>query len=300
MRIIDFHTHHFPAHFTQRLLEAAAPGQRERWKSISRKLTDEDLLLRDVREGAISARVVNMSPALIADAEGRVAHETIVRLNDDLAALVARHPGRIHGLASVDAYDGERSAREAERAIRELGLRGLFVDSARGSLMIDTAAARPTLEVAARLGVPVFVHPVAPEPLTRQMSPYGLVGTLYARGTANSAALIALAEGGVLSDLPGLRIVLTSLAMGGVAMLACLSSRSLKQVFMDTNLCHPVLLRAAVDLLGAENVIAGSDWPINDGPIARQLADTMRAARLSEAEQDAIAAANSLRLLGIH
>jgi len=300
MRIIDFHTHHFPAHFTQRLLEAAAPGQRERWKSISRKLTDEDLLLRDVREGAISARVVNMSPALIADAEGRVAHDTIVRLNDDLAALVARHPGRIHGLASVDAYDGERSAREAERAIRELGLRGLFVDSARGSLMIDTAAARPTLEVAARLGVPVFVHPVAPEPLTRQMSPYGLVGTLYARGTANSAALIALAEGGVLSDLPGLRIVLTSLAMGGVAMLACLSSRSLKQVFMDTNLCHPVLLRAAVDLLGAENVIAGSDWPINDGPIARQLADTMRAARLSEAEQDAIAAANSLRLLGIH
>jgi len=300
MRIIDFHTHHFPAHFTQRLLEAAAPGQLERWKSISRKLTDEDLLLRDVREGAISARVVNMSPALIADAEGRVAHETIVRLNDDLAALVARHPGRIHGLASVDAYDGERSAREAERAIRELGLRGLFVDSARGSLMIDTAAARPTLEVAARLGVPVFVHPVAPEPLTRQMSPYGLVGTLYARGTANSAALIALAEGGVLSDLPGLRIVLTSLAIGGVAMLACLSGRSLKQVFMDTNICHPVLLRAAVDLLGAENVIAGSDWPINDGPIARQLADTMRAARLSEAEQDAIAAANSLRLLGIH
>ena len=300
MRIIDFHTHHFPAHFTQRLLEAAAPGQLERWKSISRKLTDEDLLLRDVREGAISARVVNMSPALIADAEGRVAHETIVRLNDDLAGLVARHPGRIHGLASVDAYDGERSAREAERAIRELGLRGLFVDSARGSLMIDTAAARPTLEVAARLGVPVFVHPVAPEPLTRQMSPYGLVGTLYARGTANSAALIALAEGGVLSDLPGLRIVLTSLAIGGVAMLACLSGRSLKQVFMDTNICHPVLLRAAVDLLGAENVIAGSDWPINDGPIARQLADTMRAARLSEAEQDAIAAANSLRLLGIH
>jgi predicted TIM-barrel fold metal-dependent hydrolase len=99
--------------------------------------------------------------------------------------------------------------------------------------------------------------------------------------------------------LPGLRIVVTSLALGGVAMLAGLSGRSLKQVFMDTNICHPVLLRAAVDLLGAANVIAGSDWPINDGPIARQLADTMRAARLSDAEQGAIAAANSLRLLGI-
>lgn len=281
-------------------MDAAAPGQRERWKAISRKLTDEDLLLREIREGRLSARVVNMSPALIADDEGRLPHETIVRLNDDLAALVERHPGRIHGLASVDAYDGECSAREAERAIRGLGLRGLFVDSARGSLMIDAPAARPTLEVAARLGVPVFVHPVAPQPLTRQMSPYGLAGTLYARGTANSAALIALVEGGVLSDLPGLRIVVTSLALGGVAMLAGLSGRSLEQVFMDTNICHPVLLHAAVDLLGAGNVIAGSDWPINDGPIARQLADTMRAARLSDAEQQAIAAGNSLGLLGIH
>jgi predicted TIM-barrel fold metal-dependent hydrolase len=115
--------------------------------------------------------------------------------------------------------------------------------------MIDAPAARPTLEVAARLGVPVFVHPVAPEPLTRHMSPYGLVGTLYARGTANSAALIALVEGGALSDLPGLRIVVTSLAIGGVAMLAGLS---------------------------------------------------MRAARLTDAEQGAIAAGNALRLLGIH
>lgn len=300
MQIIDFHNHHFPARFREQLLQASPPNERTRWQEISRKLTDEDLLLRDIREGAISARVVNMSPALIADREGRVPHETIVGMNDDLAALVARHPGRIHGLASVDAYDGERSAREAERAIRELGLRGLFVDSARGSLMIDAPAARPTLEVAAQFGVPVFVHPVAPDALTRQMAPYGLVGALYARATVNSAAVIALAEGGVLSELPGLRVVVTSLALGGVAMLAGLSASSLKQVFMDTNICHPVLLRAAVDLLGPENVIAGSDWPINDGQIGRQLAETMRAARFSDAEQNAIAAGNCLRLLGIH
>jgi predicted TIM-barrel fold metal-dependent hydrolase len=108
---------------------------------------------------------------LIADAERRVPHETIMAMNDHLAGLVARYPGRIHGLASVDAYDADRSAREAERAIRDLGLRGLFVDCARGDLMIDAPQARPTLEVAAKLGVPVFVHPVAPQPLTRQMAP---------------------------------------------------------------------------------------------------------------------------------
>jgi hypothetical protein len=59
----------------------------------------------------------------------------------------------------------------------------------------------------------VFVHPVAPQPLTRQMVPYGLIGTLFARGTVNSASLIALVEGGVFSQLPGLRVVVTAHAI---------------------------------------------------------------------------------------
>jgi predicted TIM-barrel fold metal-dependent hydrolase len=231
-------------------------------------------------------------------------------MNDDLAGLVARHPGRIHGLASVDAYDGDKSAREAERAIGELGLRGLFVECARGDLLIDAPQARPTLEVAAKHGVPVFVHPVAPQPLTRQMVPYGLIGTLFARGTVNSASLIALVEGGIFSQLPGLRVVVTAHAIGGLAMAAGLSSQSRlpggtidvmrRHVFIDTTLFHPALLRASVDLLGAGNVVAGSDWPIaGDQPIRGMLTDAMRGAKLSDDEQSAIAAGNCLRLLGI-
>lgn len=307
--VIDFHNHHLPRRFAQKVVQASPANQRARWAVLARRLSDEDLLLKDIRAGEIRARVVNMPPALIADAEGCVPHETIMAMNDDLAGLVARHPGRIYGLASVDAYDGDRSAREAERAIRDLGLRGLFVDCARGNLMIDAPQARPTLEVAAKLGVPVFVHPVAPEPLTQQMVSYGLIGALFARGTANSAALIALVEGGVFSQLPGLRVVVTALALGGVAMAAGLSSQSLlssgaidvmrRHVFIDTNVIHPALLRASVDLLGAGNVIAGSDWPINDGPIRGLLNDAMRHASLSDDEQSAIAAGNCLRLLGI-
>lgn len=118
-------------------------------------------------------------------------HDSIVAINDHVADLVARHPGRLYGLASVDPFDGERAAREAERAIRELGLLGLFVDCARGDLLLDAPQARPTLAVAARLGVPVFAHPVAPQPLTRQMAPYGVIGTLFARGTVSSGCLIA-------------------------------------------------------------------------------------------------------------
>lgn len=309
--IIDFHNHHIPARFEITAVRTVPASQRARWEAIARKLPDEDALLEDIRDGKLSARVVNIPAALIADAEGRVPHETIMAINDHVADLVARHPGLVYGLASVDAYDGDRAAREAERAIRDLGLRGLFVDCARGDLLIDAPQARPTLEVAASLGAPVFVHPVAPQPLTRQMAPYGLIGTLFARGTINSASLIALVEGGVFTELPGLRVVVTGHAIGGVAMASGLSEQSRlpsgaidvmrKHVFIDTQLIHPALIRASVDLLGADHVMAGSDWPIVDGgPIRDKQISAMQGAGLSHDEQKAVAAGSCLRLLGLN
>jgi predicted TIM-barrel fold metal-dependent hydrolase len=309
-KVIDFHCHHVPARFDLTAGRSAPASQRARWDAIARKLADENLLLKDVGDDALSGRVVNIPAQLVADAEGQVPHETIMAINDHVAGLAARHPGRIYGLASVDAYDGERAAREAERAIRDLGLLGLFVDCARGDALIDSPQARPTLEVAARLGVPVFVHPVAPQPLTKQMAPYGLIGTLFARGTVNSAALIALVEGGAFSQLPGLRVVVTAHAIGGLAMASGLSNQSRlpsgaidvmrKHVFIDTQLIHPALIRASVDLLGAGQVVAGSDWPIVDeGPIREPLANAMRQAGLSDHDRRAVAADNCLRLLGM-
>ena len=309
-KIIDFHCHHIPAQFRQTAADTFPASQRARWDALARKLSDEDFLLKDIREGDISARVVNIPAALTADAQGHVPHDTIRAMNDSLAAVAARHPGRIFGLASVDAYDGDISAREAERAIKLLGLRGLFVDCARGDLLIDAPQARPTLEVAARLGVPVFVHPVNPQPLTSQMVPYGRIGTLFARGSVNSAAMIALVEGGVFSELPGLRIVVTALAFGGLAMAAGFSGHSFlptgaievmrKHVMIDTMGFNPALIRASADILGADNVMAGSDWPIvNEKPIRDTLTQALLETGLSKQDQQAIAAGNCLRLLGL-
>jgi len=224
--VVDFHCHHVPARFEVTAGRYAPVSQRARWDAIGKKLADESLLLKDIHEGHLAARVINIPAGLVADADGHLPHDTIVAINDHVADLVARHPGRLYGLASIDAYDGERAAREAERAVRELGLLGLFVDCARGDMLLDAPQARPTLAIAARLGVPVFAHPVAPQALTRQMAPYGVIGTLFARGTVNSACLIALVEGGVFAELPDLRVVVTGHAVGGLAMASGLSRQS--------------------------------------------------------------------------
>jgi aminocarboxymuconate-semialdehyde decarboxylase len=310
LRVIDFHNHHVPARFELTAARAAPANQGARWDALARKPPDEALMLKDVRDERLAGRVINIPAQMIADADGHVPHDTIRALNDHVAELAARYPGKLYGLASVDAFDGERAAREAERAISDLALLGLFVDCGRGDLLLDAPQARPTLEMAARLGVPVFAHPVAPQPLTRQMAPYGVVGTLFARGTVNAACLIALIESGVFAQLPRLRVVVTGHAIGGLAMASGLSGQSRapagaiatlrEHVFIDTQLIDPALIRAAVDLIGADHVLTGSDWPIvDDGPIAGPLADAMASAGLTAAEQQAIAAGNCLRLLGL-
>jgi hypothetical protein len=51
--------------------------------------------------------------------------------------------------------------------------------------------------------------------------------------------------------------------------------------------------------LGADNVLAGSDFPIVGGPIRLALTNAMRQAEFTQNERDAVAAGNCVRLLGL-
>lgn len=306
--IIDFHCHFVPPRFELTVVANAPPTQKARWAATSKLVNDEALLLADIEAGDIDGRVVNTPTAHICDAAGHVPHETIMQVNDELAVLQQRRKGRIHALATVDAYDGDRAARELERAITSLGLKGVFVECAKGDLLIDAPQALPTLEVAARLGVPVFVHPINPQPMLSQMEPYGRLGTLLARGAVNSQALIALIEGGTLSRLPDLKIVVTALAFGGLAMAAGFSHFSRlaggtrdtlrRNVMIDTMEFDPVMIRAAIEMVGAANVLVGSDWSIvSEGPIRTKVEQALAEACATPAHQADIAAGNVCRLL---
>jgi hypothetical protein len=119
----------------------------------------------------------------------------------------------------------------------------------------------------------------------------------------------AWSKAGPFAQLPGLRVVVTALAFGGVALATSVSGQSRlpsgtidlmrKHVCIDTMWAQPALLRASIDLLGIDNVIAGSDWPIVDGPFGAKLTGAMRQANLSGDEQTAVVAGNCRRLLAI-
>jgi len=131
-----------------------------------------------------------------------------------------------------------------------------------------------------------------------------------ARANINAAALVALLEGGVFDELPNLRVVVTTLAVGGVLFAGGFGdgARSRKDapalarrhVYIDSMGLHPVLMRAAVDLLGVDHVLVGTDWPIAvEKSVPERLGTALATCGLSASEQQMIASGNTLKLLGI-
>jgi aminocarboxymuconate-semialdehyde decarboxylase len=210
----------------------------------------------------------------------------------------------------VDAYSGEAGARELTRAVRELGLRGVFVDSAKNDLLPNSPQARPTFAAAAALGIPVFVHPVTDPTMHKRFGQTGRQGVRLARATINSLALLSMLEGGVFDELPKLRVVVTTLAIGGVLMAGGFGDGqrirrdapelTRRHVYIDTMGLHPALVGSVVELLGADHVLAGTDWPIAvEKDVPGRLQKALTVAGLNAEQRRMVAHGNALKLLGI-
>jgi predicted TIM-barrel fold metal-dependent hydrolase len=78
--------------------------------------------------------------------------------NDFVAGCARDHPDAFVGFASVDPLKGEAATRELERAVRDLGLRGLKLHPTAQGFRPDDRAVYPIFETAAALGIPVTVH----------------------------------------------------------------------------------------------------------------------------------------------
>jgi predicted TIM-barrel fold metal-dependent hydrolase len=310
LKVVDFHNHYVGPSFALTTMNRTAPGQRANQARVDAMLADPGALLGSLETTGVAARVINTPTAFLEDADGEVPRGTIPRINDEVANLVAKNPGKLYGLATVDVFSGDDGARELTRAVRELGLRGVFIESAKHDLLPDAPQARPTLAAAAALGVPVFVHPVTDPTMHKRFGRTGRQGVRLARATINSAALIAMLEGGVFDELPKLRVVVTTLAIGGVLMVGGFGDGmrirrdapelTRRHVYVDTMGIHPALVGSMVELLGADHVIAGTDWPIAvEKDVPGRLQRALAIAGLDAEQQQQVAGGTTLKLLGL-
>jgi predicted TIM-barrel fold metal-dependent hydrolase len=307
-RLIDFHSHYYAADWYP-----LPPPQKS--STLARAwplLTNIRAQLVAMDDAGIDAKVLSAPPALITTAGRPLPIKMMQIINDHFAALVAANPKHLLALATIDAFQGDAAAREVERTVQTLGMGGICVDCARADSFLNSPEARPTLETAAALGVPVFVHPVSPAGFTEHLGAHlDHTGILLARGTENAASVLALIRGGIFDELPELKVVLPMIGVAAFffAGLAdhehgqqggwrgSLPSAIRKRLYVDTMGFDPVAIRFAVDLLGPEHVLMGSDWPIMPIATRRYVEETLAKAGLTDEQQAAVMGGNILRLL---
>jgi predicted TIM-barrel fold metal-dependent hydrolase len=238
--------------------------------------------------------------------------------NDRLAEAIRRHPGRYAGLATIAPQDPARAAAEMERAIRELGLNGIIVNSHTNGEYLDEPRFRPVLETAAALKIPLYIHPRAPSPgMAAPFRPYHLEHAIWGYAAETGLHAIRLIVSGVFDDLPDLTIVLGHMGenipyslyrldwMHRNARVSAARPRLkqrpsdyFRQNFYVTTSgvnWHPAL-GFAVSVLGADRVMFAVDYPYQETMEAVKFMDE---APLSEEDRAKILYRNAERVFGI-
>ena len=231
-------------------------------------------------------------------------------VNDAFARIVRERSPRFNALATLPLNDAEASVTELRRAMTELGLPGAMVFSNVNGVALADPRYFPLYEEANRLGAVLHIHPTDPvgvEAMTEfWLMP--LVGFLF--DTTLAAAKLVFA--GVPERWPNIKWVLSHLG-GAIPYLAerldrgwrafpeCRDrisrapSEYLRRFYYDSVNFDPAALRLAVDFAGAEQILAGSDYPHQIGSIPL-MHESLAALGVSREERERIRGGNASRL----
>lgn len=135
--------------------------------------------------------------------------------NDRLAEAVHANPTRFGGFATLPWQDPEAAARELERAVKELGLKGTLLTGRPDAGFLDDPRHEPILAMLNELEVPVYLHPGFPLPQVQKAYYGGLDKEVSARlslfgwGWHNEAGIhvIRMILSGVFDKYPKLQAI---------------------------------------------------------------------------------------------
>jgi aminocarboxymuconate-semialdehyde decarboxylase len=248
------------------------------FREVESNLWDATRRLRECDEQSVSLQVLSTVPVMFGyGLPPRDALECARFLNDDLARPCLDHPTRFAGLATVPLQDPELAVQELERAVKELGLKGVQIGSHIGHWNLDARELDPFWQACERLSVSVFVHPW--EMMGEERMPKYWLPWLVGMPAETSLAICSMHFGGVFERFPTLRV---AFAHGGGAFAGTLGriqhgfearpdlcavdtstppAQAIGRFFVDSLVHDERTLRLIVDVFGEDFICIGSDQP---------------------------------------
>ena len=275
------------------------------------KLTDAAVRLAAMDAQGVDIQLVSPSPSHYHYwAESQLA-ATVCRLaNEGTAAHCAKAPDRLHGLGLVPLQHPVLAVELLDHAL-EQGLRGVEISSHAPGRELSDPAYEPLWSRAEKTGALVFLHPFGCT-LDERLDQWYLSNTV-GQPVENAVALSHLIVSGVLDRHPGLKLIA---AHGGgylpthigrsdhawrvrpdARRCARQPSSYLQQLYFDSLVHDPHVLRELLRAAGPERVLLGSDFPFDmgtDDPLG-----ALRAADLPEPDFHAVRGGNAAALLNL-
>lgn len=323
--LIDVHSHYLPAKLKTALekrTQAPRIFQREGKPFIeygagsvaplTPVFSEPDLILERMDEAGIDHAVLSVTiPGVdwLSDEDGE---EVADAANHQTAELVARHPDRFTGLATVPLQAPDRADGVLRRAVG-MGLKGAMIYSNVAGGHLDDPSLRAFFDTAAALDIPVMLHPTYPlcAPTLTRPGMIEMVGFLFDTTTA----ALRLVFDGLYERHPDFKFLVPHAGSlipyfvgridhfgrvqkpGSTGAITGAAGDHIRNFYVDT-VCESVpAVQFCCDFFGVDRVMHGTDHPFWPMPLGPRLLDKMRS--LSPADRAKIEHQNAERLFRI-
>lgn len=251
------------------------------YRQIDHRCWSAEARLADMDRDGVDVQVLSPIPVTFCyEADPAGAAELASAQNDFFARIVNGHPDRFAALGAVALQDPDLAVAELHRCMELPGFLGVEIATqVRGAELSDERFDR-FFAIAHELGALVLIHP-RDEDLPARME--GLTmgfGAGMPMETATAAA--SLLTSGALLRRPGVRLCLAHAAGALPAIIGRLDkgarisgmdadspdlpSRLATSLWCDSLAYNRTALLAAIDVVGTDHVVFGSDYPFPAAP----------------------------------
>jgi predicted TIM-barrel fold metal-dependent hydrolase len=240
------------------------------------------------------------------------------KLNDRLATTVADNPDRFRAFASLPMTDPAAAVDELSRSVEELGFVGAMIHGQTHGIFLDHPSVRPILAAAARLDVPIYVHPAPPPRIIEDVYYSGLPPEISACLSTSGWGwhaecgmhVLRMVVAGVFEELPELKIITGHMGEGipfhldriqsmlgpvVTGQSLSISDTLRRNLYLTTSGYNfDVPLLCALSVFGADHIMFSVDHPFGD---SQKATDYLMSAPLKPGDREKIANGNAESLL---
>jgi predicted TIM-barrel fold metal-dependent hydrolase len=272
---------------------------------------DPDLIIARMDEAAVDHALLSVTIPGVDWLDAEDGEEVADASNRETAAIVARHPDRFSGLATVPLQAPDRAAAVLRRAVGA-GLKGAMIYSNVAGGHLDEPSRRVFFDTAAELDVPILLHPTYPlcAPSMKAGGMTEMAGFLFDTTTA----ALRLVFDGLYERHPDFKFVVPHAGSlipyfvgridhfgrvqrpGSTGAITGAASEHIRKLYVDTVCDWAPAMRLCCDFFGMDRIMHGTDHPFWPMPLGSQLLDELQ---LSGADRAKVEHENARRVFRV-